>query len=452
MKKQKHLFEILLSSNDVFSRCISIIKPEYFDGEIKLATKFALEYFSKYNSIPDIDTINAEYDLNLKSQITPTDKIAYTCDEIEKFCKESAVALAMLESTNDLQAGNLGIIVERMKAAVDISLKRDLGWEIFSEDFLEKLEAALAQQETESTGIKALDKNLKGGLSRQQVTIFTANSGIGKSIMLNNLAYNYSAQGLNVVYLSLELPRTMVFARSSAIISGYDVDFLQDYKSEISSVITNVRSKTIGSLIIERINGNATTNDIRSYLTHYELEFKKTPDVLIVDYLDKMTPNQGVSKLSISEQDKFKSEQLAELVYDYNMICATASQQNREAIGNAAPEQDVIGGGLTKLNTVDNVISLYMDKQMRLRGEMLAFFLKTRNSGGVGKSIPLHYDAKTLRITDTGDSNNNNLFDLARRRKQLNGDLEYISGLEFENEKTTLNENGISLIQFMESL
>ena len=418
--KQSHLLEILLSSGDVFASCVGILKPEYFDGDLRRVVSFSLEYFDKYNKPPKIETVNSEYpDTNLESRQVTSDQVTYACDEIERYCRESAVAIAMNDSIEDLQEGNLGSIVERMQEAVSVALKRDLGWSFYESDFLKKLQAALEQQETISTGIKVLDDKLGGGFARKQVTIFTANSGAGKSIMLNNIAHNYSIMGYHVVLLSLELPKEMVFTRTTSIVSGYEIKNLRETQTEVSHVIADITKKTDGSLVIQRLRGDAATNDIRSFLTHYELELGRKPDVILVDYLDKMTPNQGVGRLSISEQDKYKSEQLAELAFDYDAICATASQQNREAIGNPSPKQNVIAGGLTKINTVDNVISLYMDEEMRLRGEMKATFLKTRSSDGVGQWVELFFDSDNLRITDKNDAGNGGLFDMTRRNKDF---------------------------------
>jgi KaiC/GvpD/RAD55 family RecA-like ATPase len=428
--KQNHLLEILLSSGDVFSSCVGIIKPEYFNGDMRNAVAFSLTYFEKYNKPPKIETLNSEYpDIDLVAKEVTTDQVNYACDEIERYCRENAVAIAMKESLVDLEQGNIGEIVDRMQDAVSVALKRDLGWSFYHDDFLARLEEALSQQQTISTGIKGLDDKLNGGFARKQVSIFTANSGAGKSIMLNNLAHNYSVRGYHVVLLSLELPKEMVFTRTSSIVSGYNIKNLAETKLEVSSVVEKVKKQTNGSLVIQRINGDATTNDIRAFLTHYELELGRKPDVLLVDYLDKMTPNQGVGRLSISEQDKYKSEQLAELAFDYDVICASASQQNREAIGNPSPNQSVIAGGLTKIQTVDNVISLYMDEEMRLRGEMKATFLKTRSSDGVGKWAELYFDSNNLRITDATDSSNGGLFDLTSRRKDLDRTLQ-LPGLE----------------------
>jgi archaellum biogenesis ATPase FlaH len=440
--KQSHLLEILLSSGDVFGSCVGILKPEYFDGDLGRVVSFSLSYFEKYNKPPEIDTVNSEYpDAGLSIRNVSADKIDYACDEIERYCRESAVAIAMSNSLKDLEEGNIGSIVERMQNAVSIAIKRDLGWSFYESDFLKKLEIALEQQETISTGIKALDDKLSGGVARKTTTIFTANSGAGKSIILNNLAHNFSVMGLHVVLISLELPKEMIFTRTTSIVSGYKIKNLNETKIEVSETISNITNKINGSLVIQRLNGDASTNDIRSFLTHYELELNRKPDVILVDYLDKMTPNQGIGRLSISEQDKYKSEQLAELAFDYDAICATASQQNREAIGNPEPKQNVIAGGLTKINTVDNVISLYMDEEMRLRGEMKATFLKTRSSDGVGKWVELFFDSDNLRITDRVDSSNNGLFDMTSRQKDVNRTLS-LPGLSEETlELDTLTYN-----------
>jgi hypothetical protein len=266
--------------------------------------------------------------------------------------------------------------------------------------------------------------------------------------------------GFHVVLLSLELPREMIFTRTTAITSGLHIQTLKEHKEDAAATIEKLRHATTGSLIMERIRGDACTNDIRSYLKHYELELGRKPDAIFVDYLDKMTPNGGVSRLGISEQDKQKSEELAELVFDYDVFCATASQQNREAIGNMSPKQDVIAGGLTKINTVDNVISLYMSEEMRLRGEMIATFLKTRSSDGVGKQTELYFDTSNLRICDPqGRTSGPRIFDIESKQRNYMDELsKKLPGIEFNSPEGEIEETHqpketkSSLLNFMEEL
>ena len=56
-----------------------------------------------------------------------------------------------------------------------------------------------------STGWPQLDRLLYGGFSRGELNIFAGGSGSGKSLVMLNIALNWLQQGLNGVYITLEL-------------------------------------------------------------------------------------------------------------------------------------------------------------------------------------------------------------------------------------------------------
>jgi hypothetical protein len=82
------------------------------------------------------------------------------------------------------------------------------------------------------------------------------------------------------------------------------------------------------------------------------------------------------------------------------MIGATASQQNRSAIDAQELNQSHIAGGLTKVNTVDWYISIVMTPTMKVAGEIMFYFLKSRSSDAVGKAVSLVWNNVSLRITN----------------------------------------------------
>ena len=400
--KQKLIIENLLSSTDIFSRCIGILKSEYFDPEYKVAVKFLTDYYEKYNNMPDFRIMNAEFDLGFTVQKITTDQIKYTCDSIEQFAKESAIYIAIKETMDDMDTGKTSGIIDRFDKAMSISLEKDLGSDVYDdpEAYLKRMTET---QIYYSTGIKALDKYLDGGMARKQFTLFSANSGVGKSNMLANLGANFSANEnkLNVLYIALELTEDMIRLRISTILSNIKMMLWKQKIPEISGKLLNIHNSGAGTYIVKRIAGGANANDIKNHIKQYELKHGFAPDVLIIDYLDLMTPNGGTKNKSVSEQDKEKSEEVSELGHLYNMILLSASQQNREALRLASPDQGVIAGGITKVNTVDNYISLFMDDNMRLRGEMMGYILKARSSKGTGKVLLFKFDEDTLRITDS---------------------------------------------------
>lgn len=402
-KTQQLTIERLLSSPETFARCISIISPTYFDPEVRPLVKHIVEYYSKYNSVPSIEYLNTEFETNIKPVKVLSSESQFLCDTIEGFCQQEALFAAVMESGADVTSGkkeNYGKVLERIQNALSISIQKDLGVNMYDE-IEKRLTSYTATEVYEPTCIKGLDDALGGGLARQQLTLFSANSGGGKSLMMANIGANYSRQGLNVLQLALELNTQMIVLRNASILTGVSTTTWKEHIPEMAGIINSHAKAGAGSFIVKRVPSGSTTNDFRSYIKLYETEFGFLPDVLIVDYLDLMQPNGGSSNKSISEQDKEKSEQLTQLIFDINAIGISASQQNREAIKTASPDQSVIAGGISKVNTVDNYISIYMSPEMRLRGEVFIYYLKTRSSSAVGTMTPLAFNPDNLIMSDT---------------------------------------------------
>jgi hypothetical protein len=62
----------------------------------------------------------------------------------------------------------------------------------------------------------------------------------------------------------------------------------------------------------------------------------------------------------------------------------------------------MISGGISKINTADNVFGIFTSRAMRERGKYQLQLMKTRSSAGVGQKIDLDFDVDTLRIVDNG--------------------------------------------------
>ena len=98
--------------------------------------------------------------------------------------------------------------------------------------------------------------------------------------------------------------------------------------------------------------------------------------LIVVDYLDLMNPNQKVDMNDVFTKDKLSTEQLRDILFDYNAIGATASQLNRDSIKAAEHDQSHIAGGISKLNTVDWALSIIWNPKMKAAGEIGMCFLK----------------------------------------------------------------------------
>lgn len=398
LSKQKLLIEYLISSPDTFAICQGIVKSDYFDPELRNLVKFTKDYFEEYSTTPNPTVIKAETDIELSLHTITHDQIKYCSQEIEKFCKRRAIEKAVLAAPALIQKGDFGSIESTIKDAILVSLHKNIGLRYFS-DPEDRLLQMSKDNFVHSTGWAQVDEALFGGLARKELLLVSANSGGGKSITLANLAANYVEQGLNVLYISLELSEYIVSQRFDTMFTGISRKDWKNHIDEISIGVKN-KGKKSGILDIIQMPSGTTANDIKAYLKEFYLHHNMLPDMLILDYLDKMSPNEKVSADNVFVKDKLCSEQLRDIGVEMNMIIATASQLNRDAVKSTEHNHSHIAGGISKINEADVYWSILLNDVMKAKGEIAFNFQKTRNSDGVGKTIHLKWDSKYLRILD----------------------------------------------------
>ena len=76
-------------------------------------------------------------------------------------------------------------------------------------------------------------------------------------------------------------------------------------------------------------------------------------------------------------------------------------QLNRSAVEEIEFDHSHIAGGISKINTADNVFGIFTSRSMRERGQYQIQCMKSRSSTGVGQKIDLDYNIDTMRITDS---------------------------------------------------
>jgi archaellum biogenesis ATPase FlaH len=419
--KQQLLLEYLLSSPDTYTVCQSILKPDYFDPEYRKSLEFVNMYYDQYHSLPSLEQIYAETKLNLQKRVITSDQVKYTTNEIEAFCRQRAVMRNVYAAPELAKEGRYNEILEGMKEAILISLNHDLGLDYF-DDPLSRLEELVRQPLRTPMGFSPLDNLMNGGLARGEVIMFCANSGVGKSITLANLAYNFVHQGKHVVYISLELPEQLVAQRFDIMFSGIPSVLVEREYQQIAYQV-NSASKGLGRLVIKYLPSDTNANQLRAYLKEYELKYGRRPDSIILDYLDKMGTNQKMSYDNIWVKDKYAAEQLDDLGKEYNAFIATASQLNRGAIEAEELNQGHTAGGLSKVNTVDWQWAIVMTGSMKAEGVMMFTCLKSRSSDAVGKTVPMKWDNKYLRILnpDNEDDDDRNLQRSIERKSTIKG-------------------------------
>jgi replicative DNA helicase len=249
-----------------------------------------------------------------------------------------------------------------------------------------------------------LDGKLYGGFNRGELQIFAGGSGSGKSLFMQNLAVNWSQAGLNGVYITLELSEELCSMRIDSMLT--DVGQREVFKNidDIEMKI-KIASKRNGKFWVKYMPAQSTVNDIRAYVKTLQIESGIKVDFMCIDYLDLLMPvSTKVSPSDLFVKDKYVSEEIRNLSKELNVILVTASQLNRSAVEEIEFDHSHISGGISKINTADNVFGIFTSRTMRERGQYQIQLMKTRSSSGVGQKIDLSFNIETLRIFDDGDS------------------------------------------------
>jgi len=417
---QKVYLEMMLTDAESFVRCQAVFDPNTFDRKLQPAAKFLNDYVTEHNALPTFDMINAATESTLKHPGELMENhYDWLLQEFETFSRHKALEAAILKSADLLEQGEYGPVEDLVKKAVQIGLQKDLGTDYWK-DPRSRLEAIKDKNGQVSTGWESLDKKLFGGFNRGELNIFAGGSGSGKSLFLANLGVNWALAGLNVVYLTFELSENLVSMRVDSMTT--DIPSRDIFKS-IEDVEMKVKmiGKKSGAFQVKYMPTGKNANDIRSYLKEYEIKTGRKVDVLLVDYLDLMHPIAAkISAENLFVKDKYVSEELRNLAMELNCLFVTASQLNRSSVEEIEFDHSHISGGISKINTADNLIGIFTSRAMRERGRYQIQLMKTRSSSGVGQKIDLEFDVDSLRIRNLDEDDDSQSYSNASSSSIMN--------------------------------
>jgi archaellum biogenesis ATPase FlaH len=401
---QKLYLEMFLADAETFVRVQNIFEHESFDRKLQPVAKYLKDYVDKYKVMPELRIVRAETGMDLLDATDiPKENYDWLLDEFERFSRHKALERAILSSADLLEKGDYGPVEKIIKDAIQISLAKDMGTDYFA-DPRARLLMLKDNNGQISTGWKAIDQKLYGGFNRGELNIFCGGSGAGKSLFLQNLAVNFASVGLNVLYLTFELSEALTSMRIDSMITGIVTREIFKSIDEVELKV-KVAGKKSGAIQVKYMPSGKNVNDLRAYVKEYSIRKGYTPDIILIDYLDLLMPiSIKISPENLFIKDKYVSEELRNFAMEIKAITVTASQLNRAAVEEVEFDHSHISGGLSKIQTADNVIGIFTSRAMRERGRYQIQFMKTRSSSGVGQKVDLAFDPDTLRITDCDEA------------------------------------------------
>ena len=424
----------LIQSNSFTRKVLPFIKEEYFN-ELDEQTIFkeVVSYFDKYNKSPTVEAllINLDNNTKLSDNIVKSSKEIlqkmgtseetaeeWLIDETEKWCKDRAIYIAVMDSIEVLDEKSqrsTGEIPELLKDALSVSFDTNIGHDQI-EDSDARFEFYHTEEEKIPFDIEYFNKITKGGLPNKTLNICLAGTGVGKSLFMCHMAGAALMMNKNVLYITLEMSEERIAERIDANVMNVPMKELPDLSKKMyDKKIDKLRDKTKGKLIIKEYpTAAAHVGHFRHLLQELELKKDFKPDMIFIDYLNicashRVRPGQGANSYTLV---KSIAEELRGLAVEYDVPIVSATQTTRSGYGNSDIELTDTSESFGLPATADFMFALITSDELEELDQLVVKQLKNRyNDPTVFKRFVIGIDRSRMKLYDCEQEAQEELYD-----------------------------------------
>jgi len=382
---QDRLASLLIKDPLVLKNCAHVLSPEdfrpltgmYNGRERWIVVERALEHYEKYHeplgNLLRSDVLEYASNIHLaanqvvalKEYIDTLNKVKTASPDavVEKVVrfKSQIMKAAALQEMHDLQlTGNL--TDEKWKELTDSGMKAVNGNTNGTISYKDTVEDRIARRKLDAKSARApwsfidpLDSmvTLAG---RQQLGLVVAPYKRGKSLFLLWLANAYVLQKLNVLYITLEDPRSVVEDRLDAIITNVPIKALNAYPSTIKKRFARFKKMLKTNIeIYDGTEGGVTIAKVEQLILSKRDE-GFMPDALMIDYDEEIEPSRKFKDKRFELDDVYRG--LRRLTSKYNLIGWTAAQTQRETRNMKILSGDKVAEDIGKMKKVTVALTL----------------------------------------------------------------------------------------------
>jgi archaellum biogenesis ATPase FlaH len=249
------------------------------------------------------------------------------------------------------------------------------------------------------TGIPELDLKLSGGMERPALGVAMAGTGVGKTLYLCHVTTQALMDKRNVLYVTLEVTESTIKQRVYQNLLGMTEEEIREKPQEAARRFKMLAAPGIGQLRVCYATPRTTSLAfLKSLLRDLDKEHGFQPDVIMVDYADKLVVSVGRQKKSSYEEMDEVYDGLQTIAKENDVWVWTASQLKRGANRGKRITVDDVSDSMQKMNNADLVVGIYQTEQDE-EESMVRFCVPKRRvretSGEVG---PLPQDKSRGRI------------------------------------------------------
>ena len=306
-------------------------------------------------------------------------------DTTEKWCRDRAIYLALLESISIADGGDQkktpDAIPSILSDALAVSFDNHVGHDYLN-DADERHDAYTRKEDRIGFDLEYFNKITKGGLPNKTLNIALAGTGVGKSLFMCHVASSVLLQGKNVLYITLEMAEEKIAERIDANLLNINIQDISDLpKQMFTSKVNNIAQKTQGTLIIKEYpTASAHAGHFKSLLNELALKKSFRPDIIFIDYLNICASSRyrGNSTVNSYSYIKAIAEELRGLAVEANVPIVSATQTTRSGFGSSDVELTDTSESFGLPATADLMFALISTDELEGLGQILVKQLKNR--------------------------------------------------------------------------
>ena len=421
--------------NDEYSRkVLPFINKEYFeDYNEKVIFEEISNFITKYNNLPTRETLIIESenrtditDDSAKEinkyigllESTPSDQ-QWLLDTTEKWCKDRAIYLALVESISIADGNNdkknQDAIPSILSDALAVSFDNQVGHDYLN-DYEERYEFYHQKEEKIPFDLEFFNKITKGGLPNKTLNIALAGTGVGKSLFMCHVASSALLQGKNVLYITLEMAEEKIAERIDANLLNVPIQEIANLPQVMfENKVTKLAKKTQGTLIIKEYpTASAHAGHFKSLLNELALKKSFRPDIIFIDYLNICASSRYKANGNVNSYSYIKAiaEELRGLAVEANLPIVSATQTTRSGFGNSDVELTDTSESFGLPATADLMFALISTEELEGLNQIMVKQLKNRyHDPTMNKRFVVGIDRGKMKLFDCEQSAQQDIVD-----------------------------------------
>lgn len=419
------LIKGLISNSEFLSQALPILEKKYFT-ELGYQILFGLtkNHYIKYKKQPNLTELvgylqeipnqearkQAVESIRFLHGLEEVSNTEYLLENTLTFVKNSIFMEALIMGSDGLsekKEDKIQKAKELMEEMSKISISKDLGL-----DF-DNIEAMIEYYNNELSGIltqhSEFNKRLGNGFLPGTLSIIAAESGVGKSLLLCDLASGMLKSKLNVLIVSMEMSDKETMKRIHANALDLNISRLSNFQKNNGYSPDEIRkarenAKNIGKLFIKEYPaGGFSPLMLDGLLDEFETEKNIKFNIVILDYLGIMKSDLVSPSAGLYSYVKSIVEETRAIATKREIPILSASQINRSGFTDGKKVTDAgnsaISDSIGTVMTADFILFLLQTPQMKEENLMTCKITKNRFTGKTD-TWNMNIDYNHMRFSD----------------------------------------------------